>query len=128
MSLERPPWILALLALSAAVWLGWFSQEISDTDFWWHLKTGQYLVETHSLPVPDPFAYTTASPQPAYAGEARTRYFNLTHEWLAQAIFYGVFRASGFAGLVLFRAALLMAFCGLVGLVVWRRCASTGTR
>ena len=124
MPAERPRWFPALLiALSAAVWLGWFSPAISDTDFWWHLKTGQYLVETHSLPVPDPFAYTTAAARPAYAGEARVRYFNLTHEWLAQAIFYGVWHAAGFPGLVLFRAALLAVFCGLVGLVVWRRCA-----
>jgi hypothetical protein len=124
---EPPRWFRALLlTFSAVVWLGWFSPEISDTDFWWHLKTGQYLVETHSLPVPDPFAYTTAAARPVYAGEARVRYFNLTHEWLAQAIFYGVWRAGGFAGLVLFRAALLAAFCGLVGLVAWRRGAPTG--
>ena len=113
-------WSVAIL--SVAVWLGWFSPEISDTDFWWHLKTGQYLVERHSLPVPDPFAYTTASARPAYAGEARTRHFNLTHEWLAQAIFYTVWRVAGFAGLVFFRAALLAIFCALVGWIVWLRC------
>jgi hypothetical protein len=120
---ERPRWLPALLlSLSAVVWLGWFSPQISDTDFWWHLRTGQYLVETHSLPVPDPFAFTTAAAREVYSGEARTRYFNLTHEWLAQAVFYGVWWAGGFAGVVLFRAALLAAFCGLVGLVAWRRC------
>ena len=125
----RPRWFPALFAvLSVAVWLGWFSPEISDTDFWWHLKTGQYLVERHALPVPDPFAYTTALAHPVYAGEARTRYFNLTHEWLAQAIFYCVWKAGGFAGLVLFRAALLAAFCGLVGLIAWRRAPDDGWR
>ncbi len=117
-----------LVTLSAIVWLGWFSRQISDTDFWWHLKTGQYLVETHALPAPDPFAYTTASARPAYAGEARVSYFNLTHEWLAQAVFYEVWRAAGFGGLVLFRAVLLAIFCGLSGLVAWRRSEIAGFR
>ena len=110
-----------LLALSAVLLVGWFSPEISDPDFWWHLRTGQYICESHSLPVPDPFAYTTATARPAYAGEERTRDFNLTHEWLAQALFYLVYRAAGFGGMVLVRAALLAAFCALAGLLAWRR-------
>jgi hypothetical protein len=104
------------------LWLGWFSPESYDSDYWWHLKTGQYIVETHTLPVPDPFAFTTAGAGAAYAGEAITRHFNLTHEWLAQVLFYLVWRATGFGGVVLFRASLLTAFCGLVGMVAWRRC------
>jgi hypothetical protein len=109
-------------ALALVLWLGWFSPEIYDSDFWWHLKTGQYIVEQRTLPVPDPFAFTTASAGEAYRGEAVTRHFNLTHEWLAQVFFYLVWRATGFGGVVLFRAALLDAMCGLVGLIAWRRC------
>ena len=116
-------WFPAIAALLAAVlWLGWFSPESYDSDFWWHLKTGQYMVENHTLPVPDPFAFTTARAGQAYPGEALTRRFNLTHEWLAQVLFYLVWRATGFGGMVLFRAALLTAFCAVVGLVAWRRC------
>ena len=111
-----------LMALSAVLLVAWFSPEISDPDFWWHLRTGQYICEKHSLPVPDPFAYTTATARPAYAGEERTRDFNLTHEWLAQALFYLIYRAAGFGGVVLFRAAMLTAFCALAGLLAWRRC------
>jgi hypothetical protein len=116
-------WFPAIAALCAAVlWLGWFTPEIYDSDFWWHLKTGQYIVEKHALPVPDPFAFTTAGAAPAYAGEEITRHFNLTHEWLAQALLYLVWRAAGFGGVVLARAFLLAGFCALVGLVAWRRC------
>jgi len=102
-----------VMALAAVLLVGWFSPEISDPDFWWHLKTGQYIWERHSLPVPDPFAFTTALAHPAYAGEERTRDFNLTHEWLAQALFYLIYRAAGFGGMVLVRAAMLTAFCAL---------------
>jgi hypothetical protein len=116
-------WFPAISALLAAVlWLGWFSPEIYDSDFWWHLKTGQYIVEHRALPVPDPFAFTTAAAGESYPGEAVTRHFNLTHEWLAQVLLYLAWRATGFGGVVLLRAALLCAFCALVGLVAWRRC------
>jgi hypothetical protein len=115
-------WLRALLpALCAVLLLGLFSREIYDSDFWWHLRTGQYIVEQHALPIPDPFAWTTATAHDAYPGEARTRQFNLTHEWLAQVIFYAVWRAGGSAGMVAARALALTAFCGLVGLIAWRR-------
>jgi len=101
--------------------LGMLSPEIRDSDFWWHLRTGQYIVETQSLPVPDPFADTTAAAPLAYPGELSVRRFNLTHEWLAQALFYAAYRAAGFPGVVALRALLLTAFCGLTGWVAWRR-------
>ena len=83
----RTNWVKAAsVALTAIFLFGWFSTEIADTDFWWHLKTGQYIVQHHSLPVPDPFAYTTSLNPPAYQGEDQVRHFNLTHEWLAQAL------------------------------------------
>ena len=78
--------------------LGLFSREIYDSDFWWHLRTGQYIVEQRALPFPDPFAWTTAGARDAYPGEARTRRFNLTHEWLAQVVFYAVWRVGGMRG------------------------------
>lgn len=112
---------LLLAVLAGILCLGMLSPEIRDSDFWWHLRTGQYIVETHSLPVPDPFAYTTAAAPPAYPGEGAVRRFNLTHEWLAQALFYAAYRAAGFPGVVVLRVLLLAAFCGLAGLVAWRR-------
>jgi len=110
---------VGVLLLTAACLLGAFSTEIADTDFWWHLKTGQYLAERHSLPVPDPFAYTTSNP-PAYPGEEQVRHFNLTHEWLSQLLMYAVYRVSGFPGIILTRAALLAALCALAGLLAAR--------
>ena len=117
-----PQWYRPLLiALAAILCIGWFSAPISDSDFWWHLKTGQYVWEQHRLPVPDPFAYTTAGAPHAYPAEPQVQHFNLTHEWLAQALLYLSWRAGGFAGVVLFRALLLTALCGLIGWIVWRR-------
>jgi hypothetical protein len=108
--------------VSAALFLlGLFSTEIYDSDFWWHLKTGQYIWQNHRLPVPDPFTFTTASAPPAYPGEDAVRRFNLTHEWLSQVLLYAAYQALGFPGIVLLRAALLAALCALAGIVAFRR-------
>ncbi len=121
-----PKWLFpALLAACAVFLLGLFSTEMSDPDAWWHLATGRYMVTQHRLPVPDPFAWTTAAAAPAYAGEEAVRRFNLTHEWLAQAVWYGIEAAGGFGAVVLWKALLLAALCGLTGFVAWRR---TGSR
>ena len=101
-----------LIALSVL-----FSSEITDSDFWWHLKSGQYIVNTHHLPNPDPFAFTT----PASPDEALVRNVNLSHEWLAQTLLYLVYAAFGFAGVVVARVLLLLAFCAIAGLIVYRR-------
>ena len=115
--------IPALLALTAFFLIGLFSTEIADPDFWWHLKTGQYIVTEHRLPTPDPFAYTTAS-APTSSDETATRRFNLTHEWLAQAAWYLVYAAGGYPAVVLWKALLLAALCGFTGFVARQRTGS----
>lgn len=117
--------VSALLPVLAGVLLlGWFSTELADPDAWWHLATGRYIVTQHRLPDPDPFAYTTALVPPADAAEATTRRFNLTHEWLAQAVWYLVEAAGGPGAVVLWKALLLTLLCGLAGFVARLRTGS----
>src|ERR1051326_1509319 len=117
-----PVWLRPIVAaIAALLLLSLFTGEIRDTDIWLHLKTGQHTLETRALTVPDPFSYTSGTGAASYAGEEVTRYFNLTHEWLAQIAMYLIYSATGFAGLVLARAALLMVFCALVGWIAYRR-------
>ncbi len=110
-----------LLALGGLCLLGLFSNEISDTDFWWHLKTGQFVLQRRALPVPDVFSYTADLGRPAYSGEEKVRYFNLTHEWLAQAVWYVIYRIGGFPAVVLFKALLLAFLCAIAGFLAARR-------
>jgi hypothetical protein len=112
---------LIVLTVSALLLAGWFASAVANPDTWWHLEAGRYIWQTRHLPSPDPFAFTTALAKPAYAGEEMVRRFNLTHEWLAQTIFYLAWAAGGWAGLILLRAAMLTAFCGLAGLVAFHR-------
>lgn len=118
-------WLNAvLLALAGLFLLGLFSTEMADTDAWWHLASGRYIARTHRLPAPDPFAYTTAGAQDAYPGEAATRHFNLTHEWLAQLAMYGLEAAGGMGAVVFGKALLLTLLCGAVGWTAARRTGS----
>ncbi|HEX3879514.1 MAG TPA: hypothetical protein VHW24_21170 [Bryobacteraceae bacterium] len=121
---NRPQWLtwsIVLLAAVAVFSRYWFG--IGDSDFWWHLKTGQYIWLNHKLPVPDPFAYTTYLHPDAYSGESLVRFFNLTHEWLAQIAFYAVYSAGGATGITILRALALTLICGITGLIAWRRTA-----
>lgn len=125
LSLPVPHWTRwVLFALAALLLISVFTSESADSDTWWHLKTGQYIVQQHKLPAPDPFAWTTYLGKASYPGEEKTRYFNLTHEWLAQVMFYAAYAAKGFTGLILLRAFWLTAFCALGGAIVYRRTKS----
>src|SRR6516225_10439327 len=84
-----PAWLRpVILLLAPLLLLTLFTGEIADTDIWLHLMTGRHTLEHRALTVPDPFSYTSSINSAAYPGEAKTRYFNLTHEWLAQAAMY----------------------------------------
>src|SRR5947207_2581161 len=72
----------ALLAAGlAVVSVSTISNRFADPDLWWHLKVGQIVVTTHSIPAFDTFSYTTGN----HAWTA--------HEWLAQAAMYAVYAA-----------------------------------
>ena len=59
-----------------------------DPDLWWHLRTGQWIVETGHIPHADPFSFTrVGSPWVA-------------HEWLSELIFYELWKFAGAAGLL----------------------------
>jgi hypothetical protein len=72
-----------------------------DPDMWWHLKTGEIIWTTHTIPTADLFSYTT------------NHHAYVAHEWLAQLLIYGAYRLGGYPGLMLwlcfFTAALLLS-------------------
>ena len=120
----EPPSVASRAVLSVLVALflcGIFSTEAADTDFWWHLKTGEYITEHGKLPVPDPFSYTSSYGPPAYPGEETVRYFNLTHEWLAQVFWWLLYRLGGFPAVVLWKGFLLGVVCAAAGCLAARR-------
>lgn len=82
-----------------------------DTDFFWHLKTGEWISGHGSLPVADPFSYT--SPAVTTTGVR----FTLTSYWASQLLYYHVHALGGWVAIVVLRFLLAAALL----LAVWRR-------
>src|SRR5688572_6847251 len=70
------------------------SRPIDDGDFWWHLKTGQYIVDQGVIPRTDFFSFTNYG-KPWVA-----------HEWLSEALFYLGYSGFGYNSLIFFFAVL----------------------
>ena len=68
----------------------------ADTDMYWHLRTGQFIIETRSVPTTDPFSSTMLG-QPW-----------VDVHWLAQVILYVVYALFSLPGLALLVAALVV--------------------
>jgi len=96
-------WIFIGLLIIFA--FGLFMVDVWDPDFWWHLKTGEWIVEHRGLPEEDPFSFATLQKDP-YTSIDRVR-FILTQYWLAQAIMYKVYSLFGFPGISIFRSLIL---------------------
>ncbi|MDP1653400.1 MAG: hypothetical protein Q8L56_11840 [Rhodocyclaceae bacterium] len=98
--------LLPKLSLGAVVLaIGFMAKVLAphfeDPDFYWHIKTGEYLLLSWPLPGADVFTYThTGSP------------WGLS-EWLAQIVLYLVFTTTGYFGMAVW-VAVLCAFCGWV--------------
>ncbi|HKR61959.1 MAG TPA: hypothetical protein VJS64_19890 [Pyrinomonadaceae bacterium] len=75
------------------------SRPLSDGDFWWHLKTGEFIVKTNSIPRTDFFSFTNYG-KPWVA-----------HEWLSEVVFYTIYSRLGFNALILiFAVVTALAF------------------
>jgi hypothetical protein len=69
------------------------SARFSDPDMWWHLKIGEGIWNTHTIPSADQFSFTAAM-HPWVA-----------HEWLSEVSIYAAYKAGGYAGLMVWLAS-----------------------
>jgi hypothetical protein len=77
-----------------------------DPDLWWHLKAGQQIVNTRSVPHTDDYSFTRQGSE------------WVAHEWLSEVIIAGIYRLSGFVGLItVFSLVIVMALW-----LTYRRC------
>ena len=77
-----------------------------DPDLWWHLKAGQQIIDTRSIPRTDDYSFTKQGSE------------WVAHEWLSEVIIEGIYRLSGLAGLVtIFSLVIVIALW-----LTYRRC------
>lgn len=105
--------IIGITILFASFALSLLNIPVWDCDFWWHIATGRYIVETGTIPDKDPFSYTSAleenkNPFPVWEN------FILKQYWLSQIIFYLIYDYTGPKGIIILRSALLIATLILV--------------
>lgn len=98
--------LCALLALLAVLTV---RNRFNDPDMWWHLRSGQIIWTTHTIPMVDQFSFTAF------------HHALVPQEWLGQVLIYGAYRwLGGYTGLMLwlcgFSALLLIAGYGLCSL------------
>ena len=93
----------------------------ADPDSWWHLRTGELILQTGSLPMEDPFSWTAAGRD------------WVPHEWLSQTIFALASRFVGVPALpalaaVCFGTAILLLGATLrrLGMNPWASAVSLG--
>lgn len=85
---------------------------IRDNDFFWHLKTGEWIYQHLRLPSEDLFSYTTPVPLGA------AQHFTLTAFWISQLIYAALYRHFGMSGIVGLR---FVVFAALLYFMVKRR-------
>ncbi len=68
-------------------------ESVLDPDIWWHLRTGQWIVEHGTVPTVDEFSsYGMGKPWLAYS-------------WLFEVLVYSLYRMFGLVGIVLYSVA-----------------------
>ena len=90
--------LLASMIAAAAVLA---CQELSDPDTWWHLRSGQWILENRRLPTLDPFSFASADRE----------WIDL--HWGFQITLALAHRFGGVAGMIVLASAL----CGLTLLI-----------
>src|SRR4051794_21215200 len=93
-SLAQPRWLsssrvqagLLILAPMLLLLFARYFVSPTDPDYWWHVRTGQYIVETGTLPRADIYSYTVPG-RPW-----------VTHEWLTEILLYVVQQRLGYVG------------------------------
>ncbi|MCW5888422.1 MAG: hypothetical protein KIT07_09895, partial [Anaerolineales bacterium] len=99
MSFRRLLLVLSFLAVFAMA-----LRISSDSDTWWHLRTGAQILQTGQVPQTDSYSHTRAGAAWLYPSAA----------WLSEIQMAALFATFGFAGLNLWVAALVTLAFGFV--------------
>src|SRR5687768_7599947 len=108
------PSLSDLLFISLMIWMfaagsaGWLGL-LSDGDTGWHIRTGEFILDTHSVPTTDLFSFSKPGEQ----------WF--AWEWLSAVVLGSLHRAAGLKGVVLGAAVAIIAFATILFRhMIWR--------
>ena len=97
--------LIALYTIPAIVVM----RPVDDPDIWWHLRTGQWIVEHGNAPTTDPFSiFGQEKPWVAYS-------------WLFEVLIYRLYQAIGLSSILIFRVAMVLAVAAAIHRFVIKR-------
>jgi hypothetical protein len=89
--------LFLIILYSIPAWLTLRLTGVIDADVWWHLRTGQWIVQHHWVPYKDWFSNSgMGKPWVAYS-------------WLFEVLIYGLFGRLGLVGMLVYVYALMLA-------------------
>ncbi len=88
--------------------------KIADLDFWWHLKTGEIILQQKAFPYTEIYSFT------AFGREY------IDHEWLFQVIQYLTFHQFGDAGIIFLKCLVIAVIYLLIARFLLARGVSAG--
>jgi hypothetical protein len=92
--------------------IGFFAmsaRNVLDPDIWWHLRSGQLILQDHAIFHADPYSFTRLG-QPW-----------INHEWLTDVFMYRLYAVGGYAALIVTFATITSAAL----IFVFLRCKAT---
>lgn len=97
--------LLVLYAIPSIVIIG----PVIDPDIWWHLRTGEWIVQHGTVPTHDPFSLV-----------GQTQHW-VAYSWLFEVLTYGLYKGLGLWGIVLYRVAMVFSVVAAIHHFVAKR-------
>ena len=100
---------LFVIGLGGVLFALTLAKGAQDPDYFWHVTTGQLILDTGRIPSTDPYSFT-------WAGQPWT-----LHEWLSEVLIAGLLRVAGETGTLVAFALIPVVVLGVLGWALRRR-------
>ncbi|MFN0152064.1 MAG: hypothetical protein ACKVU1_15290 [bacterium] len=107
---RRGPSLFLPLLIALAFLAGYF--QICDNDVWWHIRTGEIILDTARIPRIDPFSHLAEG------------HYWITHSWASDVVIALASRAAGLRGVVIGKCAVVAGLAALLWVLARRAGAS----
>ena len=109
---QFPAWLWLGIGVYALLLVGG-TRLLSDSDTYWQIAVGQWILDHHALPRVDIYSFTRA-------GEPWR-----SSSWLAQVLFAGSYRIAGWSGPIVLASTCIAATFALLAWILGRRIPQT---
>src|SRR5947208_10441902 len=106
--LVRRSFLLAVLLALPAIGVLRSKVNLEDADIWWHLRTGEWILSHHMLPLTDPFSLHGARKE------------WVAHSWLFEVLVFRLQQWFGLSGILYYNVLLTIAITAAVFTLIKR--------